>query len=208
MIHCHISCSSFYEVFCNSHTSSSSLLCFRRKYKSPLHLNVRPLKHNVGKETWKYFCGKISHHLFAVIQVILHGPSGVCRRTHFALFRWAITQKSLCLAQQRSTGLKISPQQSVMFLCACGISVRPLCLYVLLRRRIPMWWLQRDKCLVFRRIHDVDFVQRCPRFSTPLQSFFFDGQKDNYPRTNCQESLMLIDEIICARSALSCSRHR
>lgn len=50
---------------------SSFLLCFYDKYRPPLHLAQRPLKHNVEKETWKVFCGKTSHHLFPVIQVIL-----------------------------------------------------------------------------------------------------------------------------------------
>lgn len=59
------------------------------------------------------------------------GASGVCRRTHFALFRWAITQKSLCLAQQRSTDLKISPRECVIF---CVISMGPLGMYISLRK--------------------------------------------------------------------------
>lgn len=49
----------------------SFLPCFYDKYRPPLHLAQRPLKHNVEKETWKLFCGKTSHHLFLVIQVIL-----------------------------------------------------------------------------------------------------------------------------------------
>lgn len=103
------------------------------------------------------------------------GASWVCRRTHFALFRWAITQRSLCLALQRSRGLKISPQQCVIF---CVISMGPPGMCICLQNHISMWKWQRDEFLCAReRIHTVGFINRCPRFLTLLQPFVWWTQR-------------------------------
>lgn len=67
---------------------------------------------------------------------------GVCRRTHFALFRWAITQKSPSV-RPSGGGLKISRREHGVF---CVISAGPFGLCVSLCGHISTWRWQRDKC--------------------------------------------------------------
>lgn len=171
---------------------------------APLHLAQRPLKHNVEKKTWKIFCGKTSHHLFPVIQVVLcPGPPGCAGETHFALFRWAITQKSPSVGP-RSKNITPSTLRSL-----CHVSGTFRCVR-LTPSHISWWRWQRDKCPRCIRVDSscgFPPVLGCPRFPpTPLQSFIWRTERQLSVK-ELSKPLMLIDEIICARSALSHNRH-
>lgn len=113
------------------------------------------------------------------------GASWVCRRTHFALFRWAITQRSLCLAPQRSRGLKISPRQRVIFYV---ISMGPPGMCICLQNHISLWrWQKGMNACAPRAGGFTLWVSQIGVLDSSLHcSHLFDGHKDNYVWKNCQ----------------------
>lgn len=107
------------------------------------------------------------------------------RRTHFALFRWAITQNSpLCWAQRRSRGSKNITSVMCDFLCHINGTSRYVHLSLKLyfnanvaETRMSMSCVGDDSCCRFPR-GVLDFPLHCRRC--------FDGQRGNYLRKNCQ----------------------
>lgn len=128
------------------------------------------------------------------------GPSRVCRRTHFALFRWAITQNSLCVPPGR--GLKISPQKCVNL---SVLSAGPPGMCICFGASIHLWRWQRDKCLrsVCEWICAVGFSSSAVLDSSnPLLPMAWWTQRQLCVK-KCSESLALINKITWTRSALS-----
>lgn len=135
-------------MFCSGYTLSSSFLLspFDGKCGPPRHLTQKPLKHNAEKETRKDFCGKTSHQLFPVVQVILHlGPLG-CAGEHTLHYLDGQSLRNPSVFGP-AEGLKISAQQCVIF---CVISMGPPGMYISLWSHISVWRWQRDKCLCAR----------------------------------------------------------
>lgn len=126
-------------------------------------------KRNTERLLWRNVSSALPCHLshFASLASRVH------RRTHFALFRWAITQNSpLCWAQRRSRGSKNITLVMCDFLCHINGTSR-YCTFV--SKAIFQCGRGQDtnayELCGWRFMLQVS--SRCPRFPTPLQALLW-----------------------------------
>lgn len=155
-------------------------------------------KRNMERLLWRNISSALPCHL----SHFASRASRVHRRTHFALFRWAITQNSpLCWAQRRSGGSKNITSVMCDFFCHINGTSRYLHLSPKLYFNANVAETQMSACCV-----GDDSCCRFPRgvldSPTPLQAFVWWTERQSSGK-ELSKMLTLIDTIVCDRTAVS-----